>query len=335
MERKKHVRQKNFPRVGMRIIKTGLSVFICLVINYLFSPNLALVSAGAACVTMQATLADTKNQAFTQIVGTLIGGGIACAVLPLAMNADVDWLYVLIMPLGCMFSIYLCILLGLRSSATICAFVYVCVLITPFNASGINPYFFALSYVSDTLVGVIVALLVNRFIRPPQPRPTVHLQTNTYNELLEHLRPYIIGTEQLILLNSNMVQARTAYDPSLRWRHRYSQSVSAASIAVPQEYSNFHYISCVYVTWGYKTVPLFLKQTDGYVTLPADLYPVTVIWPAMEADRYGIKEKLLHPSVKGATEPPEPAHPSVLMQDPTPDTPAARRRMASNRSRPG
>ena len=79
---------------------------------------------------------------------------------------------------------------------------------------------------------------------------------------------------------------------------------------------------------------MFLKQDQGYVTLPADLYPVTVIWPVYEDDRYGIKDKLLHPAVKGATELPAPAHPAVLLHDPTPDTPAARRRMASTRNRP-
>lgn len=333
LERKKHIRQQRVPRVGMRIIKTGLSVMICLIINYFISPNIALISTSAACVTMQATLADSKNQALSQIAGTLIGGGMACAVLPLALNTDADWLYLLIMPLGCMLGIYLCILFGLRGSATICTIVYIFVLVTPYNNLVSNPFAYALSYVGDTLVGVVVALLVNRFVKPPRPRPVVHLETNTYAELLDHIQSRITGSEQLILLNSDMVQGKTLYNPSLRWRHRYIQSVAAARIAVPQEYSNFHYISCVYVTWGYKTVPLFLKQTDGYISLPPELYPVTVIWPVHEADRYGIKEKLLHPSVKGTTQLPDPAHPDVLRKDPIPDTPASRRRLASDQNR--
>lgn len=318
----------------MRIIKTGLSVFICLVINYFFSPNVALFSAAAASVTMQATLADTKNQAFSQIAGTLIGGGMGCALLPLALSTEADWLHVLIMPLGCMLAIYLCVTFGLQQCASICAFVYVIILITPYNGTLISPYVFALTYISDTLIGVIVALLVNRFVRPPKPKPVVHLETNTYAELLRHIEKRITGTEQLILLNSDMVRTKPVYNPSMRWRHRYAYPVSAASIAVPQEYSSFNYISCVYVTWGYRIIPLFLKQVDGYVVLPPDLYPVTVIWPVMEADYYDIKGKLKNTVVKGPTEPPDAAHPNVLRHDPIPDTPAARRRIESTKKRP-
>lgn len=332
MLRKKRVRAKQFPRVGMRIIKTGLSAFICLVLNYFFSPNLALISVGASCVTMQATLQDTKNQAISQIVGTLIGGAFGCALLPLVLNSKVDWFYVTLVPVGCMLSIYLCIALGRRSSATICAFVYVAVTISPFNtANTLNPFVYAGSYIGDTLMGVTVTLLVNRFIKPPQPKPIVHLETNTYSELLEYIRERTTGREQLILLNSELVEAKNAYNPSMRWRHRYTQSQSQASIAVPQEYSNFNYISCAYVTWGYKINPLFLKQKDGYITLPADLYPVTVIWPVHTEETYGIRDKLRHPTTKGATSLPEAPHPHVLMKDPAPDSPAAEKRRASSR----
>lgn len=314
----------------MRIIKTGIAVFICLLTNYVFSPEVALISAVAACVTMQATLTDTKRQAFSQFAGTLIGGAFACALLPLVLRTGIDWFYLIYMPVGCMLSIYICILINQRRCATMCAFVYVGITILPYS-SDINPYVYALSYVADTLVGVTIALLVNRFIKPPVPRPVVHVETNTYSELLQYIRERTTGREQLILLDSRLIHDKTAYDPALRGRHRYLYPQAMASIAVPQEYSTFHYISCVYVTWGYKTTPVFLRQRDGYVSIPPEFYPVTVIWPVGLEDSYGIKDRLLHPTIKGTVHGPSPDHPPVLLHDPVPDTPAAKRRSAAQK----
>ena len=169
MSEPKQKKKFKLPHLGMRIIKTGICVFFCLVLNYLFSPQVALISSLAAIVAMQSSLQNTLKTGVARMIGTAIGGGAALAMLPLAEGVNTEWLYIIIMPLGMILIIYVCVLLGVPQSASICAFVYIAVLIVPFNPNSRgNAYLQGIQRIADTAVGVLIALLVNRFIAPPK-----------------------------------------------------------------------------------------------------------------------------------------------------------------------
>ncbi|MGX8720456.1 MAG: aromatic acid exporter family protein, partial [Eubacteriales bacterium] len=65
-----------FPRVGQRIVKTSIAVFLCLVIYYLRGyeggsmPTEAMITA---ILCMQPYVRDSRDYAVSRLTGTLIG----------------------------------------------------------------------------------------------------------------------------------------------------------------------------------------------------------------------------------------------------------------------
>lgn len=292
MERKHRV-----PHLGMRIIKTGICVFFCLLLNYLFSPQVALYSSLAAIATMESTLKSTIKTSVVELVGTGLGGLAGMAILPLAQMADIEWLYVFIMPSGMVLVIYLCVVIKMPQAASLCGFVYIAVLVAPFDSSAAdNPYMPALYRISDTAVGVIIAMLVNRFVAPPKPRAPkdVHVPANTFGSIYGKVRSLLNGSEQLVLLDTAL------FRPELTRRKKRGKNgrilltsgpCDTVSIPVPLEYASEQEIRGTYVACNYEVTPFELKPHHGYVDLPSAAYPATVVWQTAApkgAETYGI-----------------------------------------------
>lgn len=282
------------PRLGMRIIKTGICVFICLLFEYFSDEEVSLLSSIAAIVCMGSTLQATARASLRSLVGAFVGGAGGMAFIPLARNVDIEWLYILLMPIGLMALIYLCTAIGMPEAASTCAFAYVAVLIVPYSNSTDSPFAVAFSYVFDTALGVLVALVVNRFIAPPKRRKptTVHLETDRYAYISTQLKDRLTGLEELMIFDTRLIEETPQMAPSwyfptdvpLDLRHE------SVRLPVPAEFQNQSYINGVYVTSGYAVVPFFLRQDDGYAALPVVRRPVTISWHVQppEKETYGV-----------------------------------------------
>lgn len=303
------------PHLGMRIIKTGICVFFCLLLNYLFSPQVALYSSLAAIATMESSLQSTIRMSAVELVGTGLGGCVGMAILPLASMVNIEWLYVIIMPVGMVMVIYVCVLIKMPQAASLCGFVYIAVLVAPYDPSvDSNPYLPALYRITDTAVGVVIALLVNRFIVPPKPAPprNVHLPINTFSSVCDKVRDKLTGEEQLLLLDTGLLNPNVRR-PRLRPKgggFPLQSGNDAVSIPVPVEFTNEACINGAYVGLDYDVVPFTLKTHHGYVNLPCSAYPATVVWrvppaQATKHETYGIvhghgpgKEGALHRTLR-------------------------------------
>ncbi|MBD5560998.1 MAG: hypothetical protein HDQ87_11755 [Clostridia bacterium] len=293
-----NTKKKKFrwPPLGMRIIKTGICVFFCLVLNYLFSPQVALISSLAAIVAMQSSLQNTLKTGISRMIGTAIGGGAALAMLPMADNIEIEWLYIIIMPLGMIFIIYLCVLIGVPQSASICAFVYIAVLIVPFNPNSRgNAYMQGIIRIADTAVGVLIALLVNRFISPPKPKPvtSVHVSSNTFSDVYNRVHDELTGLEELILIDTGILDPDVPrdYPDLISSGVPIRAATEGVRVPVPTEFNHSSYVDAAYISRDYHVSPLYLRQQDGYIELPAETYPVTVAWHVdqpTEHETYGL-----------------------------------------------
>lgn len=289
-------RKFRLPHLGMRIIKTGICVFFCLLLNYLFSAEVALVSSLAAIVSMQSTLENTMKTAIGRAGGTLLGGLAGMAMLPLAQSINVEGLYVVLMPIGMIVVIYLCVLLRIPGGVSICAYVYITVLVVPLGASSGNPYFSAMIRIADTAVGVLIALLVNRFIAPPKPKPfrDVEIPVNTFANVYNRVRDRLPGTEQLILVDTRLTDpdaVRTRPEMAETGISEAASKADSVAIPVPLNYASRPYIDAVFIGPGYSVLPFNLRQKDGYVTIPCESYPVSVAWhvePETGKETYGL-----------------------------------------------
>ena len=154
-----------FPRIGMRNIKTSTAVFLCLLIFQLINRENSIQACIAAVICMQNTVVDSYKRGFQRVIGTIIGGITGGLVLFIVTNLGSEDLLIFIIPLGITLLIYICVNIDMKQSVVICCVVYLSILITKSHEGGYLLY--TLNRVIDTIAGIMVALLVNKYMHIP------------------------------------------------------------------------------------------------------------------------------------------------------------------------
>ena len=151
--------QVKFP--GPRIRKTGLAVLISMIIShYRPGEGLAFYSAIAAIICMQQNVHQTFHKGLGRIIGTLFGGTIGLIYLltfPSKKIPDIVGLFLIAILVTII--IWVMSMINKKDAVSIAGIVFLSVTIN--HAGDLVPFNFALNRVIDTLIGVIVAFLVN------------------------------------------------------------------------------------------------------------------------------------------------------------------------------
>lgn len=172
-----------FPKVGMRMVKTAVAVFICLLITFIRPESVPIYSTITAVLCMQPYLSNTKEIAINRIVGTLIGGLAGMLVL-MFMRSYIPWptiqfgiVSICMIPL-----IYVTLVINHSSASAFTCIVFLGTTIaaTPDTA----PYIIASYRMFDTLIGILVALVVNAFHLPVHRNRSVLFVSELDNTLL-------------------------------------------------------------------------------------------------------------------------------------------------------
>ncbi|MBC5997171.1 aromatic acid exporter family protein [Romboutsia ilealis] len=152
---------------GMRTIKTGIGVMLCVLLGYL---NFNLVDktfyAAIACVVcMQTTVKGSFTVGINRLKGTFIGG-------------LVGFLFALIDPgnpilscLGIITTIYICNLIKINKSITIACVVYCAIHLGIGTA---DPVYYSVHRIIDTSIGVLIGIGVNYLIYRPDYLGRIH-----------------------------------------------------------------------------------------------------------------------------------------------------------------
>lgn len=151
------------PKIGMRIIKTAVAVFLCFLIDLLRNhQGVPFYSAIAAILCMQPDVPNSVKVALNRSAGTFLGGLAGMLVL-LAERAwlpkDMPVLQYLVVSLCIIMLIYLTVLLKKSSASYITCVVFLSVTIS--HGADVSPYLFAVNRILDTLIGIGVSLAVN------------------------------------------------------------------------------------------------------------------------------------------------------------------------------
>lgn len=191
-------------KIGMRNVKTAISVFICVLIYNLFSSDTPFYATIAAIIAMQSSVIDSFKTGRNRMLGTILG-------------ALVGLMFALIQPgnpilcaLGMVIIIYLCNLFGWNKAISIAGIVFTAIMV---NMGDRSPLEYSLSRIFDTLVGITVALSVNYFIAPPNIPEIIHskypLLLNEANNILidmlcckKHVDLSVLRREVLSLQNN-------------------------------------------------------------------------------------------------------------------------------------
>lgn len=157
--------------LGRRILKTGLAVWLCLVLSKIFSlpPFFAII---AAVICMKVTPQDSIDVGVNRVLGTIIGGFIGMLLLygltHFAVPSEGFWYDVV--AVGVLMVMIKVLSLVYRTGAVIISsVVYFSILYMDIGDLSIFAY--SVTRVIETLLGVLVAILINYWI------PNKHIET--------------------------------------------------------------------------------------------------------------------------------------------------------------
>ncbi|MBQ0052151.1 MAG: HAD hydrolase family protein [Treponema sp.] len=184
---------KCFPKIGGRIIKSAVAVFLCYLLNYFRGENgIVFYSQLSVLWCIQSYISTTKKNAFQRIVGTFIGAGFGLVVLLMFMlmrNAKWDFndlpLYLVkgfITSIGVVFVLYLTVVLKKKNASYFSCVVFLSIVVI--HGGDSNPFVFTLNRVIDTMVGIFIGVAVNLF----------HLPRTQHKEIL-----FISGLDDTLL----------------------------------------------------------------------------------------------------------------------------------------
>lgn len=144
-------------KIGMRNIKTAISVFICVVISKIFRLEYSFYASIAAIITMENSLVSSYKVGKNRMMGTLVGATIGLIFASIHPNNAI------LCGIGIVILIYICNLLKWNKSITIAGVVFMAIMV---NMNGKNPMQYSINRIIDTFIGITVALLVNYFFMP-------------------------------------------------------------------------------------------------------------------------------------------------------------------------
>ena len=165
----------SLPHLGQRIVKTGVAVFLCLLIYYLRGyrgQDMPTEAAITAIVCMQPYVRDTRTYALNRMAGTLIGAfwGLALLFLLLlfpSLGQRMPLIHAF-MAVGVMLSLYSAVLIRKPDASGLAAIVFLCVVISFPEIE--SPLQNTILRISGVILGTLIAIAVNVFRLPRSRR---------------------------------------------------------------------------------------------------------------------------------------------------------------------
>lgn len=190
------------PKIGLRIIKSAVAVFLCYLFNYFRGENgIVFYSQLSVLWCIQSYISTTKKNAWQRIEGTFIGAGFGLLVLILFMLIrNAGWqpgdlfLYLikgLITSIVIIFVLYATVILNKKNASYFSCVVFLSIVVI--HGGDNNPFIFTLNRVIDTIVGIIIGVTVNLFHLPRKQHKEILFISGLDDTLLDssyHLNDY-------------------------------------------------------------------------------------------------------------------------------------------------
>ena len=169
------------PRIGMRVVKTAVSVMLSYALfvpfGLLYREELGgvlgqlgpLYACIACIICTQSTLGQTFQQGISRLIGVVVGGALGTATLLLGPALDNPWVKVPVLGAVCVAGVWLCLLIK-RPTACGMACILPCVILIT-GVTGVTRYYYAAARIIETIVGLLIALGVNAALPDHRPEP--------------------------------------------------------------------------------------------------------------------------------------------------------------------
>lgn len=159
--------------IGMRIVKTVLAVFVCSILGWLRGET-AFFSMIAAVLCMQKSTEKTLTTSFNRVIGTAVGGAYGVVVLFLETQFRLQRILPLFYLIVSLMLIPVILTATGIKKPSVAAFACVVFLSTTvYHVGDADPYTYALNRMLDTVIGIVVALIVNLAMPGPKMKVPV------------------------------------------------------------------------------------------------------------------------------------------------------------------
>lgn len=154
-----------FPRIGMRIIKSAIAVLFCFIVDYYRNgAGIVFYSQLSALWCMQATRENTIKNAKQRMIGTFIGTFygflyIVFKQLILPKARGYDYVGSVIISGMIVLVIYTSVFIKKKKASYFSCVVFLSIVVNHIGDS--NPYLFACNRFLDTVIGIAIGVLVN------------------------------------------------------------------------------------------------------------------------------------------------------------------------------
>lgn len=191
-------------KVGMRTIKTGIAVALCVFAGKYLVQN--PMFAGVGCiVSVQDTVKGSVKLGLNRIKGTMIGGliGYLCVLIKAGDP--------ILAGLGSMATIYGCTTLNISSGIVVSSVTFLSIHLGVITS---NPANYSIHRVLDTSIGVIIGVLVNYLLVRPDYRDNFYLHLNKLeNKIMKNLEDKIMdkGKFNIIKIDKEIKKLESIY----------------------------------------------------------------------------------------------------------------------------
>lgn len=190
-----------FPKIGMRIIKSAVAVFLCYIINYFRGETgIVFYSQLSALWCIQSYISTTRQNALQRIAGTFIGAGAGLVILLFSrfirshFELSEFLLYIVqgtITSLSIILVLYITVIIKKKHASYFSCVVFLSIVVIHFMDT--NPYFFTFNRFFDTMIGIGIGVTVNLFHLPRKKNKNVLFISGLDDTLLDseyHLNDY-------------------------------------------------------------------------------------------------------------------------------------------------
>ena len=163
-------------KLGLRIIKTGIAVTICVAFSNLLKLDQPYLAVIATVLSMGKSVDMSVRSGKDKMIGVVIGSTLGCGFALLSSgNAG-------LCGVGIIAALYLCQLFRLSGAAPLTCFAFAAVM---FSATGPKPWQPALMCAENALLGIAVAVVVNLLVIPPNYAEEVKIAYAALREAAE------------------------------------------------------------------------------------------------------------------------------------------------------
>jgi|GEM_PF-165346 len=203
---------RNWP-IGMRTIKTAIVVIISYFVSTIIPNSLPFAMIYASVICVETSVVSSFKIGYNRVLGTILGGIIGLIV------GYIPWYKGLTMALGIVITILVCNYLDIKKTTGIAITLVIIILL---GSDKFTPGVYAVQRTIDTILGIVIATIVNTLIFPPDQMSRVRGSFNHYKQTAKQ----VVGDVLVYNLGNGLTTMGIALED-------YKSKVGELSIEIP------------------------------------------------------------------------------------------------------